>query len=42
MIETTLEECVDGWFQVFDRDKIKSYRLGPKFIEKVIDSLKQE
>lgn len=40
--ETTLEECADGWFQVFDRDKIKGYRLGPKFIDQVIDCLKQE
>lgn len=41
-IETTMEECNDGWFQVFDGDKIKGYRLGPKFIEQIIDCLKQE
>lgn len=41
-METTMEECVDGFFQVFDGDRCKAYRLGPKFIEQVIDCLKQE
>jgi hypothetical protein len=38
---TTLVECNDGWFQVFENNKKKHFRMGPALVAEVSDSIKE-
>lgn len=37
----TLVECNDGWFQVHDGENKKLFRLSPKLIKEISDSIKE-
>lgn len=40
-LETELNECNDGWFEVWEREQKKYYRLGPSIIEEEKQNLEQ-
>ena len=38
---TTLVGCNDGWYQVFESNKKKHFRMGPNLVAEVSESIKE-